>query len=246
LRRLTLSRVVRAALAGTAALLLATPAPAGAVPGGALTFFPSNSIDTASIKARTPGGCPEPADSYYAVVTGHGFPSAGQTVTTPTSAGMTRTEPFDVYFGQTMKDFAADNKTTLTGRYNVAVYCVDSFLGTKYAQYTGSLTFSTPTKYKASGKKTTTSNAIGPVTAPPPSVPAPGSPPAPGTPPAPTGSAPAALPPTASAAATRPAEAAAPGDDSGPPVGWIVAGVVAVLLALEGGRRLGRRSTTRP
>ena len=207
--------LVRAALAGTAALLLATPAPAGAVPGGGLTFFPSNSIDTASIKARTSGGCPEPADSYYAMVKGHGFPKEGQTVVTPTAAGMSRDEPFDVYFAQTMKDFAADNKTTLTGRYDVAVYCVDSFLGTRYAQFTGSLTFSSPTRYKASGNKTTTTNAIGPINAPPA---------------APVGAA--------------PSPAAAPvGNDGGVPIGWIVAGVAAVLLALEGGRRLGRRST---
>jgi hypothetical protein len=134
-----------------AALLLAAPPPAGG-----LTFYPSASIDTASIKVHTPAGCPARADTYYAVVHGHGFPARGQVVTTPTAAGMSRTEGFDVYFAQTMKDFATDNRTTLKGRYDVAVYCMDSFVGTKYAEFTGALTFSTPTKYRASGKGTTT------------------------------------------------------------------------------------------
>ena len=244
--------LVRGAGLATGALLLATPAApqglgfaapfsgpgagrsaAGAVPGGTLTFFPSNSIDQAAIKARTSAGCPSQADSYTAVVKGHGFPADGLIVTAPTRAGMSRTEGFDVYFAQTMKDFASDNKTTLKGRYDVAVYCIDSFLGTKFAQFTGALTFTTPTRFKASGKNTMTSAPAAPAT---------------------TSAAPRAEVPTTPAGdlprGPEPSTTLVSGPvaDSGGglPIGWIAAGIAAVLLAFEIGRRVGRRSSTQP
>jgi len=230
--------LIRVAGLATGALLLATPASAGAAPGGTLAFFPSNSIAEASIKARTSAGCPDQADSYLAVAKGHGFPANGQIITAPTAAGLSHTEGFDVYFAETMKDFAADNHTTLKGRYDVAVYCVDSFLGTKFAQFTGTLTFSSPTRYKASGPNTMSSTP-GPV----PTVAT-----APGT----AAAQPSAPPPTAaqeqpeaadpSATALVSAPETTPG--AGLPIGWIAAGVAAVLLAFEIGRRFGRRSAT--
>jgi hypothetical protein len=237
--------LIRTAGAATAALLLAAVSPTGAAspavaaPAGGLAFVPSASIDTASIKAHTPAGCPAPADSYDAVVHGHGFPTDGQVVTTPTAAGMSQTEGFDVYFAQTMKDFATDNGTTLKGRYDVSVFCLDSFLGTKFAEYTGTLTFTTPTKYKASGPETTAATTT-PATAPPTAV----------TPaPAPAETGPAETGP----AETGPADAV-PGTqvvsapDSTPghrlPIGRLAAGIAAVLLAFEIGRRFGRRSAT--
>jgi hypothetical protein len=223
----------------TGALVLATATPAAAAPGGSLTFFPSASIDLAAIKARTSAGCPDQADSYFAVVKGHGFPADGQIVTTPTAAGMSHTASFDVFFAQTMKDFATDNRTTLKGKYDVAVYCIDSFLGTKFAEFTGSLTFTSPTKFKASGQNTTTSA---------PAAPAPTQPRA------------AAAPPTEAQTAEPPAQpttaqteipdksgepelvASARTPEKGLPVGWIATGIAAVLLAFEIGRRFGRRS----
>ena len=231
-------RLIRAAGLATGALLLATPASAGAAPSGTLTFFPSNSIAEASIKARTSAGCPDQADSYLAMAKGHGFPAAGQIITAPTAAGLSHTDGFDVYFAETMKDFAADNHTTLKGRYDVAVYCVDSFLGTKFAQFTGTLTFSSPTRYQASGP-----NTMGAAPAAAPTV---------ATAPAPAAAPPSALPPTAageqpeapdpSATQLVSAPETTPGD--GLPIGWIAAGVAAVLLAFEIGRRFGRRSAT--
>ncbi|WP_433830266.1 hypothetical protein ACQP2E_10395 [Actinoplanes sp. CA-015351] len=79
---------------------------------GTLGFTPAASIDTAAIVMTTSAGCPAPADSFHAVARGHGFPADGQIVTAPTAAGLSRTSAFDVYFAQTMKDFAADNHTT--------------------------------------------------------------------------------------------------------------------------------------
>jgi hypothetical protein len=222
--------LIRAAGLTTGALLLATPATADAAPSGTLTFFPSTSIAEAAIKARTSAGCPDQADSYLAVAKGHGFPATGQIITTPTAAGISHTDGFDVYFAQTMKDFAADNHTTLQGRYDIAVYCADSFRGTKFAQFTGALTFSSPSRYEASGPNTMGSApAAAPTTALAP-------PPAPAT----TGENPAPIEPSATVLVSAPETT--PGD--GLPIGWIAAGVAAVLLAFEIGRRIGRRSAT--
>ncbi|MFF5295310.1 hypothetical protein [Paractinoplanes globisporus] len=230
--------LIRVAGLATAALLLVTPAPAGAAPNGTLTFFPSNSIDQAAIKARTSAGCPSPADGYMAVVKGHGFPADGQIVTTPTAAGMSRTAGFDVYFAQTMKDFASDNRTTLKGRYDVAVYCIDSFLGTKFSQFTGTLTFTSPTKYKASGKDTMSSPPSGPATVAPTAVaPAPAQSAAAASS-SPLAGAPEAVEPSPAQLVSAPA----PAKNDGLPIGWILGGVAAVLLSFEIGRRFGRRN----
>ena len=226
--------LIRVAGLATGALLLATPASAGAAPGGTLAFFPSNSIAEASIKARTSAGCPDQADSYLAVAKGHGFPANGQIITAPTAAGLSHTEGFDVYFAETMKDFAADNHTTLKGRYDVAVYCVDSFLGTKFAQFTGTLTFSSPTRYKASGPNTMSSTPAATATTAPPTAAA--QPPAAAT----TQEQPESAEPSATELVSAPVISS--GD--GLPIGWIAAGVAAVLLAFEIGRRFGRRSAT--
>ncbi|SNY62224.1 hypothetical protein [Paractinoplanes atraurantiacus] len=201
-----------AVLSLMAAALLAAPTPGG------LAFDPPASIDTAAIKVRTSAACPKEADSYYAQARGHGFPAAGLTVTAPTAAGISYTSGFDVYFAQTMKDFAVDNHTTLTGLYDVSVYCVDSFTGTKFAEFKGALIFTSPTRFRASGA---------------PSVPA-------------APSAPASA--EATAAPARPSTdlaAAAPSAKSGIPVAWIAGALAAVLAAFEAGRRFGRRTATR-
>ncbi len=185
----------------TALLALLLKAPAA----GTLTFTPGAGIDLAAIKVHTSAGCPAPADGFYAVARGHGFPKDGQLVTAPTAAGMSRAAGFDVYFGQTMADFAKDNKTELRGRYDVTVYCVEQFSGAVHAEYKGALLFSTPDKYQAVGATETT--AASPA---------------------------ATAEPTIEA---RPAVVRA-----NPSAWWLVAGLAAVLLAFEGGRRFGRRS----
>jgi hypothetical protein len=129
------------------AVLAGTAAPALATTIGPITVTPANSIDTAPIVLRTSAGCPAQADSFYALAKGGGFPPAGQIVTAPTTAGISHAGPFNVYFAQTMKDFATDNHATLAGRYDVTVFCVDSFTRTSFGEFTGSLTFTTPTRY---------------------------------------------------------------------------------------------------
>src|SRR5262245_62961944 len=81
-------------------------APAQAQTIGGLVIYPGKSLDIASIRVHTAGGCPQRADAYYARATGFGFPPAGQIVAPNSAAGMSHTSGFDVYFLQTMKDFA--------------------------------------------------------------------------------------------------------------------------------------------
>lgn len=202
-----------------AALLLAVPAP------GTITFTPANSIDLAAIKVHTSGGCPAPADGFYAIARGHGFPKDGQLVTAPTAAGMSRDGGFDVYFAQTMADFAADNHTTLSGRYDVTVSCVDSFKGTVFAEYQGSLTFTTPKTYKSDNSGTAAT------------------PPASTPPPEPVLSAAAEPPAPAAGDEAAAAPASSTTTSPNPSLWWLIAGLAAVLLAFESGRRFGRRST---
>lgn len=102
------------------------------------------------MKVFTSGGCPDPATGYYARLRGHGFPATGVVVSTPTDAGMSRVGGFYVYFRDTLRDYAHDAAATLHGRYEITVYCVDD-LDTHYAEYTGALLFSTPTRYTAIG-----------------------------------------------------------------------------------------------
>jgi hypothetical protein len=136
-------------LTAMVALVVGCPSAAEAAPRGSLEVTPAASIDTAPIRVHTSAGCPGRADGYYATARGHGFPADGQIVTTPTAAGMSHRAGFDVYFAQTMKDFAADNHTTLAGRYEVTVSCVETFTRTVFAEFAGSLTFVTPGTYRS-------------------------------------------------------------------------------------------------
>ncbi|XVU26091.1 hypothetical protein ACQPZJ_03245 [Actinoplanes sp. CA-054009] len=165
-------------------------------------------------------------------------------MTAPTAAGMSYTSGFDVYFAQTMKDFATDNHTTLTGRYDVSVFCVDSFAGTKFAEFKGSLTFTSPTKYRAAGAASglTPSSASGSGAT---AVPGPES--ASGTARASgSGAAEVSVPEASepSVPVGETAAAASPAKD-GLPVGLIVSALAAVLAAFEVGRRFGRRAANR-
>lgn len=211
-------------------------APAHAAPIGHVVIVPGDSIDLAAIRIRTSGGCPAPADAYYARAHGHGFPAEGQLVTPNTSAGLSHTAGFDVYFAQTMKDYADDNNTTLTGRYDITVYCVDSFTLVSYGEFTGSLRFTTPTKYTALGSAKPT-----------------------GTPPPPIGAGePVALPPgggevppTQGAPGAPAAQAAAPGMGPGDspedinllPMVLVALAVFGGIVAIAGFRRWRARSS---
>lgn len=226
-------RETLAGLAITGALALPSSAPAT----GGLTIYPGKSIDTAPIRVHTSAGCPDQADTYYATAKGHGFPDAGLIVTAPTAAGMSHTAGFDAYFAETLKDFADDNHTTLQGTYDVTVFCIDSFSQNSFAEFNGSLRFTTPTTYEAIGAAM-------------PSAPSTSGPPAVAAPVAPSRGGAAEVPGStgtthpAAPVAERPVPRAS--SSTGTPVGrlalWLAVGLVAVMAAFESGRRLGLRT----
>lgn len=171
------------ALLAAATAVGLTGAPAAAERLGGLQVYPGASLDTASIHVRTSRGCPSTADTFYVKAAGHGFPAGGQVVTATTDAGMSHTTGFDAYLALTMKDFAVDNRTRLQGSYTFTLSCIDAFTQRSFGEFTGSISFSSPTRYEAVGAAR---------------------PPA-----SPSAAAPAA---TASAPAADPTAAAAPGD----------------------------------
>lgn len=227
-----------ASVAVVAAFLFLLAGPASAAPIGQILIVPGDSSDLAAIRIRTSGGCPEKADAYYARLFGHGFPADGLLATPNTSAGLSHTAGFDVYFAQTMKDFAQDNNTTLSGRYDVVVYCIDSFTLTSFGEFTGSLEFSSPNEYSALG-------AAKPAGTPPPPIGA-------GEPvPIPPGGGEVPASPGSGAPGASAADVAAPGVGPGDspegidllPILVVGAGVFGVIVVVAVVRRWRRRGT---
>jgi hypothetical protein len=125
--------------------------PVFAAPIGGLVITPGQGQDAASIRMRTSGGCPADADAYYATMRGKGMPAEGQIVVANTDAGLSHAAGFEVFLAQTLRDFAADNKTTLSGKYDIALYCIDSFSQENKGEFTAALTFDSPVNYAALG-----------------------------------------------------------------------------------------------
>lgn len=133
------------------ALVLVAPAPASADPIGGVIVIPGSGSDVDPIRLRTSAGCPAQANAFYAKMRGHGFPPDGQVVTANSKAGLSHSFGFDVYVALVMLDYAKDNHTTLGGRYDITVYCVDRLTLHSYGEFTGSLEFANPTHYEALG-----------------------------------------------------------------------------------------------
>lgn len=140
------------ALAAVAALV-AAPQPAEAAETiGTVLVIPGQSTDLVPIRLRTSRGCPATANTYFARMRGAGFPPDGIIVTAPISAGLSYREGFDVYMALPMRDFADLNGVkTLSGRYDITVYCVDKFPSRDKGDFTGALEFTSPTSYRALG-----------------------------------------------------------------------------------------------
>lgn len=130
-------------------LVTLVPASASADPIGGVIVIPGSGSDVDPIRLRTSTGCPAQANAFYAKMRGHGFPPDGQVVTANTKAGMSHSFGFDVYIALVMLDYAKDNHTTLGGRYDITVYCVDRLTLYSYGEFTGSLEFADPTHYEA-------------------------------------------------------------------------------------------------
>jgi hypothetical protein len=118
---------------------------------GGLVITPGQGADVSVVQMRTSGGCPKEADAYYAFMKGKGFPADGQIITATTDVGLSHTGAFDVFLAQTLRDFAADNKSTLQGKYEIKVRCIDSFSQNSFGDFGATLNFGTPNAYAAVG-----------------------------------------------------------------------------------------------
>lgn len=132
-------------------LMSPVPAPALADPIGGLIIIPGSGGDLDPIRLRTSAGCPSKANAFYAKMRGHGLPPDGQVVTANTDAGMSHRIGFDAYVALIMRDYATDNHTTLGGRYDITLYCVNRLTLQSYGEFTGSLEFASSTHYEALG-----------------------------------------------------------------------------------------------
>lgn len=195
--------------------VLVSVVPAQADPIGGVIIIPGSGNDLHAIRLRTSAGCPAEADAFYATMKGRGFPLNGQVVTANTAAGLSHSFGFDVYFELVMRDFAHDNNTTLGGRYDITVFCVNRLTLQSSGEFTGSLEFTTPTHYEALG--------LAKPTGPPPlplALTGDGSAVAPDANPSPAGSLPGTRPPrgaTSDPPGPAPTVQAPPGSDPPPP-----------------------------
>jgi hypothetical protein len=148
-----MNRLSRFAVLVTVALgVPVAPAPALADPIGGVIIIPGTGTDLSPIRLRTSTGCPTQASKYYATMRGRGFPPDGQIITSDTEAGLSTSAGFDVYVARIMRDYAAENRTTLAGRYDITVHCTDSLALESYGEFTGSLEFTSSTTYQVIGK----------------------------------------------------------------------------------------------
>jgi hypothetical protein len=149
-----MNRLFRVAVLFTVALGMlvpVVPAPALADPIGGLIIIPGTGTHLDPIRLRTSTGCPTQATAYYATMRGNGFPPDGQIVTSNTEAGLSNSIGFDVYVALVIRDYAEKNRTTLAGRYDITVYCINYLTQESYGEFTGSLEFTSPTTYQAIG-----------------------------------------------------------------------------------------------
>jgi hypothetical protein len=134
-----------------AVLVPVAPPSARADTIGGVIIIPGSGSDLEPIRLRTSAGCPAKATAYLARMKGHGFPPDGQIVTANTKPGLSHSFGFDVYFAVNMRDFAQLNNSTLSGRYDITVLCIDRLALHSYGEFTGSLQFTSPTHFEALG-----------------------------------------------------------------------------------------------
>jgi hypothetical protein len=191
-----MNQLARVAVFVTVALgVSVAPAPAQADPIGGVIVIPGTGTNLDPMRLRTSAGCPAQANAYYASMRGHGLSPDGQIITAPIQAGLSHSSGFDVYVALVMRDYANNNNTTLAGRYDITVYCIDQLTQNDYGEFTGSLRFTSPSTYEAIG-------AAKPVGSPPAPLPlagvgldlAPASPPTRSAPPDPPAQSPAQSP----------------------------------------------------
>lgn len=186
----------RYAAAGAAATVAATglvallgPSSSSAAVVGSLTLTPASGADSTPLSVNTSAGCPSGGTNVVVRVLGSGFPTAGQVVVGNTDAGVSQSQPFSVALSDTLKAFAAQQSppATLSGTYTLSLKCQDVFGTTDFGDFTGQITFTSPTSFVSGAAPTTPP----PTTAPPTTAP-------------PTTRPPTTAPPTTAPPTTRP------------------------------------------
>lgn len=185
--RLPLTISMTAAAAAAAFALAGVPY-ASAQTAKTLAFGPPAGQDITPMSAFTSGVCAGGTNLQMKVL-GKGFAAEGVPITGNTGQTIyprTANGGFEVPFPNTMRVIADDQHppVVLDGRYTFVVTCRDRLSPTVYGSFTGSLTFTSPTRYTSavSGTpraSTAASNAAGsapaasvvPRTAPPRSLP---------------------------------------------------------------------------
>ena len=143
--------------ASASASASASPTPSGSPnPGAGITFNPASGADTSTISLTTSGPCMNSnATNMVVKVTGSGFPATGQIVVgnTPISAfTTTSSNGYEIPLAETMHDFAnlQTPPATLSGPYTFAASCLPNVGFTSLGDFTGTITFTSPTAYVSS------------------------------------------------------------------------------------------------
>ncbi|CRK62101.1 Endo-1,4-beta-xylanase A precursor [Alloactinosynnema sp. L-07] len=117
---------------------------------GVLVVTPGESVDAVPVRLTTEKGCPRPATGYMATMKGHGLDNVNVVATS--DVGISFSESFEVHLAYTFKDFAADNNTTLQGKYDITLTCVDMFTQQAYGSFVATVDFPQQARYVAQGK----------------------------------------------------------------------------------------------
>ncbi|GAA2993739.1 hypothetical protein [Actinokineospora diospyrosa] len=144
-------RSSRYLLAAVVAVLLglSLPATASADRIGGLLVTPGESVDEVPVRLNTEKGCPQGATGYIATMKGHGLDNV---VVVPTSdVLMSHDKGFMVPVANTFRDYAKDNNTTLQGRYEITLSCVDAFSQQNFGDFTASIDIPAAGRYAAVG-----------------------------------------------------------------------------------------------
>ncbi|MFC7219896.1 WxL protein peptidoglycan domain-containing protein [Streptomyces polyrhachis] len=208
------------------------PAPAARAADGSLTITPRRGTDRSLISLTPSAPCPDGTTYVIAWMRGKGFPAEGQIVVTLSELAIY--PPGDsggpvLPLGAMPRDFASMARVAkFTGTYTITVRCLkDPFQQKALREFTGSLTFTSPTVY-GGGTRARVERA--PASAP--GSAAPSAPPAEDPSAAPASAAPA---PPAKDPAAAPAAAVAGEDGGGGVPVPALSLTLAAVLALAGG-----------
>ncbi|GLZ40999.1 hypothetical protein [Actinokineospora sp. NBRC 105648] len=229
------------ALAGT----LVLPGTASADRLGGLLVTPGESVDQVPVRLTTEKGCPQGTTGYLATMRGHGLEDV---VIVPTSdVLLSHNKGFVVPVANTFRDYADENKTTLQGRYDITLRCIDSFSQQVFGEFTASVEFTGPARYAAVGAAKGPPRNTDPII--PPDL---GKSTEPGAPPVQQPPAESGAPLPEGQVAPQPATdmaapaAAEPGGGSNGPFLYVAGGVAAVVLLTGAAVALRRRGKATP